>query len=69
MKEKQWTTISEFVDIDTGEMLKFKYATSLKRYNYQITNKIKKIDHEQKITRIINECRHTGQRAIKFTID
>jgi hypothetical protein len=66
---KKWITVSEFVDIDTGEMLNFKYAESLKRYNYRIINKIKKYNHEQKITKIINECRHTGQREIKFAIN
>lgn len=63
-----WTSRSVFVDVDTGEVINVNNERQLKYLNYIVINKSKKItgDEKRKIVEYTNECRHTGQREIKF---
>ena len=63
-----YKTISIFIDVDTGEILPYHRAEQLKYTNYKIINKTKKNEQNEseRIIRITNECRHTGQREINF---
>ena len=66
--EIRWTTKSEFIDIDTGEVLPYYNEKQLKYTDYIIINKTKKTKVHEKngtITRT-NFCKHTGQRKINF---
>lgn len=55
-----WFSISEYVDIDTGEVLDKKMATSKQ---YIIIKKTKKheVNNTTGTVYIINECRKSGQ--------
>ena len=67
-KKINWKSVSLFVDIDTGEILKITNERQLKYTNYIVIKKTKKteINESNGIIRITNECRHTGQREIDF---
>lgn len=66
----KWITNSVFIDVDTGEILPYTNVKQLKYTSYKLINKSKKtlLDENEKIgtIRITNECKHTGQREIKF---
>jgi hypothetical protein len=50
----KWRTISEYVDINTGEFIK----KNIVKYNYDIINKTKKIEIKEYygIIKYTNEC-------------
>lgn len=64
MKQLKWTTTSEWVDVETGEVITKENA----KQNYNITRKIKKYEydknHESGRTKITNECRKSTQLKI-----
>jgi hypothetical protein len=65
-----YTTKSEFVDVDTGEILPYTHKEQLKQTNYLIINIKKTYNYDKKngkcLIRRTNECRHTGQRTFDF---
>ena len=64
----EWTSRSVFIDVDTGEILNVSNERQLKYLNYRLINKTKKItgNEKRKIVEYTNQCKHTGQREIKF---
>lgn len=62
---QKWFTESEYVDIETGEIIK-KYQVETKEY--YITNKSLKYEFDEirkiGIRKYINECRTTGQTKL-----
>lgn len=63
---QQWRSYAEYVDRDTGELLK---VGDKKRFlkEYQIINRIKQTDYENRIIKYTNECRRIErQQEISF---
>lgn len=65
MKKLKWFTVSEYVDIETGELIP---KSEIENGIYYIKNKTKshEINEQQNygIRKFINECKRTGQTKL-----
>jgi len=64
MTIKKWFTVSEYVDMDTGEILEKKIFT--KEYYKVKTIKKIEINENNGIRKYIHECKHRGQGRLEL---
>ena len=66
----KFRTISEFVDVETGEVLKIRNLNELKKTNYYLIKKNKTKEYDQKTgihtIKYINECRRNRKQYELF---
>ena len=64
MKITKWYTTTEWVDIETGELI----AKNVALKEYYIINKTKKteLNENYKIIKYTNECRNRNQRKLEL---
>ena len=63
MKITKWYTISEWIDVETGEIL---HREVIKDYYKIKTTKKIEINENQGIIKYTNECRNIGQQRLKL---
>jgi hypothetical protein len=62
-KISKWYTISEWIDVETGEIL---HKEVIKNYYKIKTTKKIEINENQGIIKYTNECRNIGQRKLEL---